>query len=329
MVSIVAIGYNNKRFFPAFFESVSKLTGAEYELLYIDNASADDSVEYIRQNNPNVRIIVNDDNRGYSGAADQGVKETTGEYVMIVNPDIVFEPDYLSILVRKLEEDKKIGAIIGKLRRYDFEKNEKMRVIDSAGLVMHRNRRCVDRGQAEEDKGQYDTAEEVFGITGACPLYRRSALDEAKIGENYFEPDFFMYKEDIDISWRLRLMGWSCWYEPSAVAYHGRGTGIFDRAGSLQVAKFRSKLPRFTKHHSYRNERIMRLRNEFFSMVIRDSLPILSREVLMFGWMMIREPYLFKSFAQVMARLPETLRKRSELMARRKIGPDEIRRWFV
>lgn len=327
-VSIVAINYNGKKFLPRFMQSLGELKDVKTETIFIDNDSHDDSVEYVAKHFPHVRVIKNKVNNGYAGAADQGVKESKGEYVMIVNPDIVFEPDYLAVLVKKLEEDRKIGAIIGKLRRYDFEKDKKTSVIDSAGLLMYKNRRCVDRGQAQEDHGQYDRAEEVFGITGACPLYRRSALDDIEIHGEIFDTGFFMYKEDVDVSWRLRLFGWTCFYEPAAVAYHGRGTGIFDRAGAVKVAQNRKNLSPFQKHYSFINERVMRMKNELPLHMLADAFHIIGKELLMVGWMTIREPYLWKSMIQLWKKIPHAMKWRREIMKKKRAGYAEMKKWF-
>ena len=299
------------------------------EVIFLDNASADDSVEYVRKHFPSVTVVANSKNSGYAGAANQAVKISKGEFILILNPDIVFEPDYLKIIVKRLKDDEKIGAAIGKLRKYDFESHKKTNIIDSAGLVMYCNRRCVDRGQGEQDEGQFDEPQEVFGITGACPLYRRSALEDCKVGDEYFDESFFMYKEDVDISWRLRLLGWKCFYEPAALAYHGRGTGVVERGGIWQVVKGRSSLTKFQKYFSYKNERLMRVKNETWRGVTRDFLPILWKEILMFGWMIFREPFLWKSFGRFWIQLPGALRKRSYIQRRRKINWNQMKGWFL
>ena len=338
MISLVVLNYNGKRLIKTCLDSIARLNYKDKEVIFIDNASSDDSVEFVlkhysSRNNgkPPVRVIANKKNSGYAGGANQAVRVSSGEFVMILNPDIVFEPDYLEALVRRLKADSGIGAIIGKLRKYDFEHGKKTNLIDSAGLEMLRNRRCVDRGQGEEDCGQYDRATEVFGVTGACPLYRRTALEDCKIGGvngEYFDSDFFMYKEDVDISWRMRLFGWKCFYEPKAVANHGRGTGVLSRAGVLEVAAGRSKLSKFSKFYSYKNERLMRVKNEFLTLVARDFLSILWKEILMTGWILLREQFLIKSFFKFLWQLPGALMKRREIMARVKVNAREMGKWF-
>lgn len=328
VISIVILNYNGEKLLHPCLDSVLKLNCGEREVIFLDNASTDKSVEYVFKNYPDVRLVANEKNLGYAGGANQAIAISKGEFVMILNPDIIFEPDYLDILMKRLKHDAKIGAIIGKLRKFDFERHRKTSLIDSAGLLMFKNRRCVDRGQGEEDRGQYDTAEEVFGITGAAPLYRRSALEDIKVCGEIFDNDFFMYKEDVDVSWRLRLFGWKCFYEPAAVAYHGRGTGVLSRDSSLKVAKNRGALSKFQRFYSYKNERLMRVKNELLSHTLRDLPHILFKGVLMSGWIVLREQFLFKSLWRFLKQLPRALKKRREIMKKRKATAKEIKKWF-
>ncbi|MEK9133047.1 MAG: glycosyltransferase family 2 protein [Patescibacteria group bacterium] len=329
MVSIVILNYNGRKLLGECLKSVLALKYADKEVIFLDNASTDDSVEYVLKNFSEVRMVVNKENSGYAGGANKGIEVSRGEFVFILNPDIVFESDYLDVLMRRVGRDAKIGAIIGKLRKYDFEHHKKTNLIDSAGLLMFKNRRCVDRGQGEEDLGQYDTAEEVFGITGAAPLYRRSALEDIKVCDEIFDNDFFMYKEDVDVSWRLRLAGWKCFYEPEALAYHGRGTGVLSRDSSLKVAKNRGALSKFQRFYSYKNERLMRVKNELLPHALRDLPHILFKEVLMSGWIVLREQFLFKSVWHFIKQLPRALKKRREIMKAKNTSAKEMRKWFV
>lgn len=328
VVSLIVLNYNGEKLIKSCLDSLVKLDYAKKEIIFIDNASSDGSVNFVLKHYPNVRVIANTENSGYAGGADQAVRVSRGDFVMVLNPDIIFEPNYLNVLVARLRRDPEIGAIVGKLRKYNFERGEKTNLIDSAGLLMFRNRRCVDRGQGEEDHGQYDEAEEVFGITGACPLYRKSALEDIRVDNEYFDTSFFMYKEDVDISWRLRLRGWKCFYEPAATGYHGRGTGVFSRDSMRQVAKGRKKLSRFQKHYSYKNERLMRAKNDMWENVWCDIGPILWKELLMSGWIVLREPYLLRSFGQFLLGLPRAIRRRYQIMGRKKVNARQMRKWF-
>ncbi|MDP2624835.1 MAG: glycosyltransferase family 2 protein [Candidatus Peregrinibacteria bacterium] len=349
ILSIILIGYNSKKFLKHCLGGVEKQTLKNVETIFIDNDSSDDSVAYVKRNFKWAKIVDNRENIGYVGAANQGIKMSKAKYVMILNPDLILSPEYLKKIVAKLEKDKKIAAITGKALKYDFEKDEPTKFIDTTGLYCFRNRRVIDRGQGSLDEGQYDKEEEVFGISGAVPVYRREALEDIKLPmltkdrfhhddysdiefiENayeYLDEDFFMYKEDIDVSWRLRLRGWKCYYLPQALCHHGRGTGVLKRYTHWEVYQGRKGLSNFQKYYAYKNQRLMQIKNEMWGNFFQDFFPIVSKEILIFGYILFREPYLFKAIWKIFLQLPHALKKRRLIMQRRKVTPDQMAKWL-
>lgn len=328
LVSIVIINYNARQQLTACLDSLYAQTDKNLEIIFIDNHSQDGSCQYVMTNYPQVLAVCNRHNCGYAEGGNQGIKMAKGEYVMLLNPDVVLEKDYIGRCLRQMEEDSKIAAICGKIYKYDFEKNIKTRLIDTTGLFCYRNRRIIDNGQGLEDNGQFDRAKEVFGISGACPVYRKAALDDVKIGNEYLDQDFFMFKEDVDISWRFLLFGWKSFYLPSAVAYHGRGTGALKRFTHAEVLKNRSSLSKFQKYYSYKNQRLMQLKNELAGGFVHDFFPIMWKEILMFGLMIFREPYLFKALFKLLTQVPAILKKRRYIMKHRRVGWQEMKKWF-
>ncbi len=327
-VSIVIINYNTKHLLKTCIDSLLAQTYKHLEIIFIDNQSHDGSCEYVMENYPQVIAVCNKDNLGYSEGANQGIKMSNGEFVMLLNPDIIFEDDYIELCVKKMHEDKKIAAICGKIYKYDFANNRKTNFIDTAGLFCYRNRRVIDNGQGLEDKGQFDEEKQVFGISGACPMYRKSALDDVSIEGEYLDKDFFMYKEDVDISWRFLLFGWKSYYYPKAVANHGRGTGVLRRFTHWEVFKNRSKLNKFQKYYSYKNQRLMQLKNEFFRGFLRDFFPIISKEILIVGYMVFREPHLFKAWFKMVSQIPSILKKRRYIMKHKRVDWKEMKPWL-
>jgi GT2 family glycosyltransferase len=333
-VSVVLICYNSKKFLPRCLGSLTAQTWHDLDVILVDNNSTDGACAYARQSFPRIITVENSVNLGYAAAANQGIRLAKSEFVMVLNPDIILEPGYIEKCVGKMKEDEKIGAITGKLYRYDFEHDKKTNVIDTVGLLSFRNRRIIDEGQGLEDKGQFNEPREVFGVSGACPMYRKSALTDCKNGSEgagggeYFDEDFFMYKEDVDLSWRLRLFGWKCFYLPAAVGYHGRGTGVLKRFTHLEVLKNRSKLNRFQKYHSYKNQRLMQLKNEFVFGFLCNFFPIIWKEILIKGYMIFREPYLFKACLKMFSLLPRALKKRKYIMKNRRAGWREMEKWL-
>jgi len=328
VLSIVIINYNSKHYLQKCLDSVFAQKIADLEVIFIDNASEDGSFEFVEANYPDLRAIRNGNNLGYAAAGNQGIKMAEGEYVMILNPDILFEAGYMEACLKKMQEDRKVGVIGGKVYKYDFEKDRKTKYIDTVGIFSHRNRRFIDDGQGLLDQGQFDQDREIFGVSGACPIYRKKSLEDVKIGDEYLDEDFFMYKEDVDISWRLRLYGWKCYYLSGAIAYHGRGTGVLKRFSHLEVARNRSKLSKFQKYYSYKNQRLMQVKNEFFSGFVRDLFPIVWKEVLVTGYIVFREPHLIKAWLHLIKQLPAALKKRQSIMKNAKVNAKEMQRWL-
>ena len=100
---------------------------------------------------------------------------------------------------------------------------KKLNVIDSAGISFNHYRQGIDIGQNEVDEGKYEEDKRVFGVCGAAAVFKKDALEKIKVSGEYFDNDFFAYKEDIDICWRLNLYGFKCYYVHDAISYHGRG----------------------------------------------------------------------------------------------------------
>ena len=314
-------------------DSLNGQSHEKTEIILIDNDSQDGTCAYAQEAFPNVTAVCNSQNLGYAAAANQGIRMAKGEYMMVLNPDIILEPDYIEKCVRKMDSDEKIAAITGKLYKYDFAENRKTNIIDTVGLLSFRNRRVIDEGQGMKDHGQFSLEHEVFGVSGACPIYRKSALEDVKIpsGEErgeYFDEDFFMYKEDVDLSWRMRIYGWKCFYLPAAQAYHGRGTGALKRFSHWEVLKNRSKLSKFQKYYSYKNQRLMQLKNEFVRGFLWNFFPIIWKEILIKCYMIFREPFLFKAFFHLITQIPRALKKRKYIMRRRRVSWREMEKWL-
>lgn len=313
LLSLVIINYNNKAYLKRCIDSILAQSYKNIEIIFIDNQSKDGSYEYMKEEYPalDILLIKNEVNNGYAGAANQGIKLSKGEFVMILNPDIVMEPDFLDKMLSFIKVDEKIGALSGKLLKYDFINDKKLNYIDSAGIVMFKSSRCIDRGQNEEDLGQYDKIEQVFGVCGAAPLYRRSALEDIKICDEYFDEDFFAYKEDIDLSWRLNLIGYKNMYYPEAVAYHGRGLGG-SKGGVLKFIKNRKTQSEFLRGISYRNQLMMMWKNDIGDTLSQNRYKILKREITLLIYALVFERFTFKYYKEAKDKKSQMILKKEE-----------------
>ena len=220
LVSISLLLYKPGFYLKPCLESVFGQSFRDFELLVIDNDSADGTAQKAEEilrseaNGINWRLIPNKKNFGFAAGQNQGIRESKGDLILLLNQDIVLEKDFLKNIIEVFKNDQKIGAVQGKFLRLKAEgKNlEKSDLIDSAGLTILKNRRIIARGQGHKDKGQFEKGEEIFGTDGAAPVYRRATLEDTKICIRehceYFDESFFMYKEDVDLAWRTRLAGW-------------------------------------------------------------------------------------------------------------------------
>ncbi|MBU0634140.1 MAG: glycosyltransferase [Candidatus Omnitrophica bacterium] len=156
-----------------------------------------------------------------------GIKE---EYIFLLNDDVVLPDNCVKELAKAMEMDESVGITCGKILRMDKE------IVDSTGQFLAKNRKPQDRGYGQKDQAQYDIPGFVFGACGAAVLYRKKMLDDIRItpGE-YFDNDYHMFYEDLDIAWRAQNAGWKAYYNPKAVVYHVRGASARSRKPPLKL----------------------------------------------------------------------------------------------
>jgi len=326
-VTINCLGWNSKSYLRAAFESILNQTYPKIEVVFIDNGSEDGSIDFVKDNFPEVRIIDNKKNLGYAHAHNIGIREAQGKYVICANPDIILEDDFVSRAVEVLEKDASIGALSGKLLQMK-EDGTRTKLIDSTGFKIFKSRRVIDRGSGEEDQGQYEKQERVFGVSGALSVFSKKALDDVKIFDQYFDLDFENYKEDIDLSWRLNLYGWKCVYAPEAIAYHERGTALGAQAKASDFLAEKKKHSFRAKYFSFKNHSLVLVKNDFLRYYLKDLPFILFYELKRWAYVLFREPKLFSSFYKMLVQFPQALKKRRVIMQGKRIKPKVIRGFF-
>ncbi len=210
-LTVVVPNWNTREFLDPCLSSLRRQTFTDFETVLVDSGSTDDSVAFVSDNFPEVRIVALGENRGFSGAVNAGIESSNSEYVVLLNNDTEQDPGWLTALVDGAERFPKAALFASKL--LDFEDRQ---VLDGAGDVLRRSGLPYRLGHRETDRGQFDGERYVFGACAAAALYRRSLFDE--IGR--FDEDFFAYCEDGDVSFRAQLSGHRCLYVPGAVVYH-------------------------------------------------------------------------------------------------------------
>lgn len=254
-VSLAAIVVNHRR--PALLaeclvslrEALAEVAGTT-ELVVVDNGSGDGSVEYVRERHPEANLVALDENRGFAGAVNEGLRRSSGDWVLLLNNDATIE----RLAVRRLVEAGGLGADVGSVAcQMRFAGTD---VLNSAGIGVDRLGVAYDRLLGEPVSASEREPVEVFGASGGAAAYRRAMLED--IGG--FDSSFFVYLEDADVAWRARSGGWRCLYQPAAVAHHrysatsGHGSSFkYFHAGRNRVRLLaknatRSQLARYGAH---------------------------------------------------------------------------------
>ena len=320
-VSIHIVTYNAARTILACLDAIAEQSRPPEEIIVIDNNSSDDSASIVEQASRPLRLIRNNKNTGYSAAHNQAIEMTKTRFVLLLNPDVVLTPHFLRRMLEAAAVHERIGAVSGKLLRLppgDESLPGKKNIIDSTGMYMTPNQRHLDRGSGEEDRGQYETMEYVFGASGAAPLFRREALEDLRVGGEYFDEDFFCYREDADLAWRAQLFGWRTLYTPRAVAYHARRV----------LPENRRELPRELNMHSVKNRFLLRLKNQTLKAALPFLAPMLFRDLQLLVYVLLFERSSIEGLIYVCRNFRRISEKRRIIMEKRNIPDRDIIRWF-
>ncbi|MFA5358999.1 MAG: glycosyltransferase family 2 protein [Patescibacteria group bacterium] len=347
-ISINIVTYNAIHYIDECLRSVLNQTFQDFKIIVVDNASADGTLEHIKKNYPNITVLQNFKNLGFAKANNQAIKFWDSEYVLLVNQDVILQPEFLERIVKTADTHPRYGSFGGKVIKINNESNNSetsgSKIIDTTGITASKARRFVDRGAGEQDTNKYNKQEMVFGISGSLVLYRRSALEEVKLRNNraresykfavsfeyfeYFDEDFFMYKEDVDLAWRLQLAAWPALYVPTAESSHHRSGFGHAKANNLTTIRDRRRKSKIVNQYSFRNHWLMILKNDYFSNWILHLPWILFYEVKKFLYILFLETFTLRTIGQVFILLPSALAKRRQIKKIRKITARDIRPWF-
>ncbi|MDA0171509.1 glycosyltransferase family 2 protein [Solirubrobacter taibaiensis] len=221
-ISVIVVNYRATDLLLRCLDHVAAaLEPLDGEILVIDNAATGEVARAVQQRHPAVRVLEEPVNTGFSPAVVRGTRETTGEWIALVNNDADVAPDCLTRLLEAGESAPDVGSVAAQVRF-----TERPDVLNSAGLEVDRLGVAWERLAGAPATEGAAAPREVFGATGCVALYRRATLEA--IGG--FDPAFFAYLEDVDVAWRARAAGWRTVYEPRAIAHH-RGSAT-SREGS-------------------------------------------------------------------------------------------------
>ncbi len=251
-VTIIIPNYNGLKFMEPCFKALRAQSDQNFELLVVDNGSTDGSVKWLEDHQ--IPSIFLEENTGFSGAVNIGIRESVTPYVILLNNDTEPQPDYVKEMVKAIERSPKIFSVSSKMIQL-YHKD----LMDDAGDMYSVLGWAYQRGVGQKSSG-YKKACRVFSACAGAAIYRREVFD--KIGG--FDEDHFAYLEDIDVGYRAKICGYENWYCPKAVVYHvGSGT-----SGS-KYNSFKVKL-------AARNNLYLNYKNMPLLQLILNFLPILA-----------------------------------------------------
>lgn len=324
-VTVGIVTWNSASVIEACVASVRAQTYRPLTLRILDNASADDTRERLKGITAPEERLGADRNLGFSAAHNRLIAGSSSEFYLCLNPDVVLTPGFIDHIVSAMRRDPRAGSATGKLLRMREDAPEASPdIIDSTGIVMVPSQRHLDRGADRVDDGRYAREELVFGASGAAAMYRRAMLDDAETpggfaGREYFDEDFFAYREDADLAWRAQLLGWNCVYVPDAVARHGRRV----------TPERRSALPAAINYYSVRNRFLLRMKNQTAGHALRFLLPAVARDLQVIGYVLLKERSSIGALGDVFRLWRTTMTKRRAIMSRLRRPASEMIAWFT
>ena len=283
MVSIIIAHFKGSNNLEKCLKSVMAQTCNSKEVIVIDNSESKSVESRFIEKFPMVKFINPERNLFYSAAQNLGIKESRGSYILFLNDDAILKEEFISQLIQGMKNSKDIGMVCGKILRLDGV------TIDTAGQFLGKERKPIERGWQKKDHGQYDCFSYIFSPGGVAPLYRREVLEEVALDGEYFDKDFKIFYEDLDLAWRANKFGWRVFYTPLAVAYHQRGATTQSeksKSGFLKKYYF-ANLPDNLQFHLVKNRYSTIIKNDSVKSFLFNLPDILVYEIKLWSYILL------------------------------------------
>lgn len=301
-------------------DSVAALECPPEEIVVVDCASTDGSAAAARawRGPVPVRVVALTENLGFAGGMNAALGATTAPWALSLNADARPLPDFVERLLDRATSRAglRTGAVTGRLLR--FAEPGTVDVLDACGMRLTWTWRHLDRGSGERERGQLAAPQRVFGATGAATLYRREALDDVTLAGDIFDSRYHSFREDAELSFRLRERGWEILYEPSAVARHRRSN----------LPQRRAEMPAEVNFHSLKNRYLLRIDHQTGLNFALTLLPVLLRDLVALVYVLTSEPASRRVYAWLWQRRAELRRHRHAVRQRRTAPGWAVDRWF-
>lgn len=309
LVSVIIPTYKREDLLSRCLESLGSQTYKDIEVIVVVNSSSQNKIRTLITINPDVKFVCNPNNEFYCKANNQGIALSKGEFILCLNDDAVLKDNFIEEMLKPALGDDRIGLVSGCILRQDGV------TVDTTGQFLAKSRRPQERGYGKRYNSSFGIAGYIFGAAGVAPLYRRKMLENIKLDGEYFDEDYGMYYEDLDISWRAHNKGWRCYYAPEAVAYHFRG------ASSKQNEPRWPFLKRYSLSFLPRQLKLFLIKNRYSTIIKNDRLKdflknlpwILGYEIKLWPYVFMFEPALIKDFFKDLKFIKSAYKKRKRI----------------
>ena len=266
LISVIIVNYNGYQWLERCLDSLKRQSYKNYEIVFVDNASSDESISYVRENYPNVKIVKNKTNTGFAGGNNYGYKKSKGEFIVLLNNDTYVERDYLKNLLVAFKNNSKLAVAQSKIVL--MNKNE----LDTCGGFWTATSFLYYYGNYKDPSLPiYNKPFKVFTVKAASVMIKREVIE--KIG--LFDEDFWNYYEEGDFCHRVWIAGYECWYWPKAVCSHAMG--------GTSLVHFDNS---FVQYHNFKNKLMSFIKNfELFNLIFIVPIFVLSNVGISVVWL--------------------------------------------
>lgn len=307
IVSVIVVTCGVKDYLRSCLDSIKEQLYPGLEIIVIGNMLNQQFSQEISRYYPFIKLYSSPKNLFYCEALNKGIDLSEGDFVLCLNDDVILDKRFIQEALEGFSIDALVGMVSGKILRSDKE------TIDSTGLSLSIWRTAKERGYGLRDKGQFEKEGYIFGVNGAVTFYRREMLKGIRIDLDYFDADYHIFYEDLDIAWRGQNFGWRAYYVPRAVAYHVRGATV--------RANFGIDKP-YARRYLNNGLHLDLVKNRYLTIIKNESglgfllyLPfILFYDLLAWSYILFFRPRLIKGFILNLKIMKRAFKKRRSII---------------
>lgn len=343
LITINLVVLNGGKYIRHCLNSVKNQTypHSQIELNILDNGSTDSTKNIIKESAAQFsdflkfNLVEGDKNLGMWPGHEELLKHSSGKYVLSVSVDVMIDEHFVEQAVKICELDSSVGAVQAKIYQYNYPElaNNSFRqnnIIDTCGFALTRERKVVNIGHGKPDGSDFSKQRIIFGVEGAVPFFRRTALEDCRINSWIWDPDYFWYGDDLDLAWRMTLFGHKQVYSPKVIAWHDRSTTkgnvttdfLSDYVGRR---KLRQQIPIHKRRLDWSNTRFTIIKNDYLRNILRDLPAIIMREINVQGYAGLFEQKMLIEWGRFLRLLPKMMARRHIIMNRARTGVNDMR----